>query len=130
MTISEKIKKDFMIAYKNKDFHKKNLLWLIKWEILLIEKNKLDATDDNVFKIIKKLLKGINETIETNPTDELILEKNILLEYLPKQLTEKEISDIILKEDLINVKSSIEFFNKNYKGMVNNAIIAKIIKSK
>ena len=54
MTLSEKIKQDFLSAMKNKELKKKNLIWLVKSEIDLIQKER-SVTDWDVIKIVKKL---------------------------------------------------------------------------
>ena len=41
------------------------------------------------------MIKDIDTTVQYKPADYLTFEKNILLEYLPKQATEEEILVII-----------------------------------
>ena len=124
----ERIKKDFLQAYKNKDFKLKNLLGLVKWEILMIEKTKWKVSDSEIIAIIKKLLKWINETIKfrKNNIEELLNEKNILEKYLPIQLTEDEIIKILSNKKLLNIWDTMKYFNINYKWKVDNKLLSKL----
>jgi len=126
--LAKRIKDDFMLSYKNKDFKTKNILWLVKWQILLLEKDWI-VTDWKVIQIIKKLLNWINETLKIKETPELLEEKLIYESYLPKQLTEKEIIIIINRlEDPKNIWTVMKYFKENYEWLVDNKMIMNILK--
>ena len=126
--LANKIKKDFITAFKNKEMEKKNLLGLVKWEILLIEKER-EVTDWDVIKIIKKLLKWINESLKTKEDKALIKEKEILESYLPKELSKEEIKEIITKlEDNKNIWLVMKYFKDNYEWRIDNRLVMECIK--
>lgn len=126
--LANKIKKDFITAFKNKEMEKKNLLGLVKWEILLIEKER-EVTDIDVIKIIKKLLKWINESLKTKEDKALIKEKEILESYLPKELSKEEIKEIITKlEDNKNIWLVMKYFKDNYEWRIDNRLVMECIK--
>ena len=53
--LKETISKDFMKAFKAKDMNKKNFLGVVKGEIQLQEGRGIEATDENVLKVLKRL---------------------------------------------------------------------------
>jgi uncharacterized protein YqeY len=57
---------------------------------------KRDPTDAEVMAVIKKFIKGIDECLSYSPTDENYLNRKKLLEhYLPSQLSESELRNVI-----------------------------------
>jgi len=126
--LANTIKEDFITSFKNKEMEKKNLLGLVKWEILLIEKER-EVTDIDVIKIIKKLLKWINESLKTKEDKALIKEKEILESYLPKELSKEEIKEIITKlEDNKNIWLVMKYFKDNYEWRIDNRLVMECIK--
>lgn len=124
----KRIKEDFMKFWKEKKIEEKNLLGLVKWEILLIEKER-ECLDIDVINIIKKLLKWINESLKAKESKELLLEKEILETYLPKELTEKEIEEILSNLHWASdIWSIMKYFKENYGGRVDNKLLMTIIK--
>lgn len=104
MSIYTTIKEDATTALKNRDSERR----IIYQTILTALKNKAieiktpdSLTDEQTVEVLSKLAKQNNESITycTMWTDDkmkrLIMEKEILSYYLPKQLTEQEIYDII-----------------------------------
>ncbi|MDY0270147.1 GatB/YqeY domain-containing protein [Trichloromonas sp.] len=85
MKLQEKIQSDLKIAMMNKDVPKRDLIRVLIGEINRVGK---DVSDDEVSKIVKKMT---DNAIEMNNQ----IEVDILSDYLPKMLTEKEIEDVI-----------------------------------
>lgn len=59
-----------------------------------------DTSDEAVIKVVRKHLKGVNETFEIVKGDftksmDCMVEKTILNKYLPQMLTDDEVRDII-----------------------------------
>jgi len=142
--LSEKITKDYMEAMKNKDSFRAEVLSFLRSaikykEIELREKGK-ELSDEDIIDVINKEIKKRKEAIELYKKGERIdlaekeeKELKILEEYLPKQLTEdelREVIDRIIKEvnaesikDLGKVmKSAVS----ELKGRADNTIIRKI----
>lgn len=93
MTLKERIDKDYIEAFKNRDIIKKTLLSVIKGEIQTIEKNTMvdNLSDDEVIKILNKSVKSLNEMIKTKNDEQSIVELEIIQSYLPKQMDDIEI---------------------------------------
>ncbi len=89
MTVQEQIKKDLMLAMKEKDEEKKSALRIIMGEFGRGEKKEL--TDDDVVKVLKKLVKSERETLEQTGKqgDNRYIE--ILESYLPKMAADEDI---------------------------------------
>ena len=102
--LKEKINADYMLAFKAKNTIAKNLLSVIKGEIQTIEKNQgIDnLSDEEVTKILNKTVKSLKETNASFPSEQTAEELLIVESYLPKQMTEDEITTKI--QELISEK--------------------------
>jgi len=128
--LEEKIYKDYLAALKLKDRQKTDFLSLVRSELknqsINLKKEKLE--DNEVLFILKKQQKRLLEAKESILSSKRVdlmqnLEKelNILEEYLPKPLTDTELSQII--QDVINktAASSIKEMGKVMKEVLNIA---------
>ena len=93
MSLKEKISKDYMTAFKERNAVAKNLLSVVKGEIQTIEKNTgVDCLSDaEVIKILNKTAKSLNEVIATNGDEESKLQLTIVEALLPAALTREDI---------------------------------------
>lgn len=141
MTLKEQISADFMEAYKAKDMDKKNFLGVLKGAIQTQEGNMVPSTDENVLKVVKSFEKSIKQTIEAKvKLDESTLQQEMELSYLetylPKLMSESEISSI-LDEILArpNINKNIGYlmgtFNKENNGKAfDNKLVSTLIATK
>lgn len=103
MTLSEKINSDMINYMKNKDSFSLGVIRMVKGAIQLEKINlKRDLTDDEVIGVIAKQIKMRNDSIsefEKANREDLVnqyqKEIDILNEYMPRQLSEEEITKII-----------------------------------
>ncbi len=101
--IKDKLKEDLKTAMKEKDTVRKNVVQLIKAGVLQVEKDNRTTLDDNgVLDVIAKQLKQRRDSLpdyEKSGRDDLIAqlkrEMEILMEYLPAQLTHEELTAIV-----------------------------------
>lgn len=98
--LKDKINQDYMEAFRAKDTLKKNLLSVVKGEIQTIEKNQgiANLPDEEVVKILNKTAKSLREIFVTDNSEVLTdvrLELDIIESYLPKQMTQEEITEKI-----------------------------------
>ncbi|MGN1115727.1 MAG: GatB/YqeY domain-containing protein [Candidatus Ornithomonoglobus sp.] len=105
MTIKEKLKEDLKTAMKEKDTVRKNVVQLIKAGVLQVEKDKKVTLDDEgVIDVIAKQLKQRRDSLpdyEKSGREDLIAqlkrEMELLMEYLPAQLSREELVEIVAK---------------------------------
>lgn len=103
MSIKEKLMQDLKAAMKSHDKIKKDTITMVRAAIKQIEVDKrVDLSDEEVIDIISKQYKERVSSIEEfkrGGRDDLVAqteeEIKILLEYLPKQLSDEELEDII-----------------------------------
>lgn len=102
--LKEKINADYMLAFKAKNTIAKNLLSVIKGEVQTIEKNLgvENLSDEEITKILNKTVKSLKETNASFPSEQTAEELLIVESYLPKQMTEDEITTKI--QELISEK--------------------------
>ena len=105
MSLKEKLLEDLKVSMKNKDLIRKNTITMIRAAIKQVEVDeRAEIDDERILEIISKQLKEKKNAIEefkrgnrqdlVEQTEE---ESKILLEYLPKQLTEEEIKEIVVE---------------------------------
>ena len=107
MSLRDKIDNDYKSSLKSKDKNKISTLRLILSAMKDLDisnrsgPNKKETDDDDIKKLLKKMIKQRNESIElykkSNRSDLLEVEKNevnILSSYLPKQMSEDETKKI------------------------------------
>ena len=103
MTIKDRLKEDLKAAMRDKDTVRKNVVQLIKAGVLQVEKdNKITLDDEGVLDVIAKQLKQRRDSLpdyEKSGREDLIAqlkrEMDILMEYLPAQLTHDELVEIV-----------------------------------
>ena len=109
MSLRDKIETDYKSALKSKDKYKISTYRLILAGIKDVDisnrsgPNKKDTDDEDIKKLLKKMIKQRSESIEVykknNRNDLLeveLQEVEVLLEYLPKQLSEEETKKICI----------------------------------
>ena len=148
MSLREKIETEYKIAVKSKDKNKISTYRLILSGIKDLDitnrsgPNKKDTDDSDISKLLKKMIKQRNESIEVykknNRDDLLKIEQNeigILSEYLPKQLTEEETkklcSSLVSRLEAKSIKDMGKIMGelkKNHSDSVDFSIAGKIIK--
>lgn len=93
MKLQEAIKKDLSLAMKAKDDVKKETL-----RVVIGEFNRMgvkELSDEEVIKILKKLIKSEKEVLEKKGESEVNDYIKIIESYLPKLATEEEITSWI-----------------------------------
>lgn len=113
MSLKEKLADDLKSAMKEKNLVRKNVVQLIRAGILQIEKDKqITLDDDGILEVIAKQLKQRRDSLpdyEKSGREDLISElkseMDVLMEYLPKQLTKEEL-EVIVKEAIKKIGAS------------------------
>ncbi len=114
MALKEKLLEDMKSAMKEKDQVKKNTIQFVRAAILQVEKdNKVTLDDEGVTEILAKEVKKRRDSLpeyeksgRQDLIDTLKREIEIILAYLPKQLTKEELT-VIVKEavDAVGAKT-------------------------
>ena len=125
MSLRDKIETDYKNALKSKDKNKISTYRLILSGIKDLDinnrsgPNKKDTDDEDIKKLLKKMIKQRSESIEVykknNRGDLLEIEENevnVLSEYLPKQMSEEETISICKKIIAKTGASSIKEMGK------------------
>jgi uncharacterized protein YqeY len=89
MTLLETIKKELAAAMKAKDETQKKTLRIILGELARLDNKTPD--DDEIIKVLKKLVKAEKETLQHQGQSESSEYIGIIEHYLPRQATAEEI---------------------------------------
>ncbi|HHV29383.1 GatB/YqeY domain-containing protein [Acetivibrio mesophilus] len=105
MSLKEKLMDDLKAAMKDKDNIRKNAIQMARSAVLQVEKDsRITLDDDGILEIIAKEVKKRRDSLtdyEKSGRQDLIdglkAEIDVLLKYLPEQLTEDQL-EVIVKE--------------------------------
>lgn len=135
-----KIKEDMFLAKKNKETAKSTFLSCLYSDCVKIGKDdgNRETLDTEVFAVIKKYLKGIDENLtilkdhsSTTAFTQLNQEKLWLESYLPKQLTETEISKLVevflAQNTSANMGQVMSYLKTNFNGQYDGKLASQII---
>lgn len=145
MNLVEQLKQDMITAMKDKD---KDRLTVIRMVKAALDKEKIDKkieiTDDLLIDVVNKQIKMRNDSIEEfkkASRDDLVesvtKEVEVLMNYLPEQLSEEEvesiISEVITTVDASTMKDMgkvMQEVTPKVKGRFDMKKVSEIIKSK
>ena len=143
--MKNKIIEDIKSAMKSQDKVALAVVRMLKSDIQMAELNKKsELTDDEIVSIVSKQIKMRKDSIkefEKGNRNDLIeqseQEIKILEKYLPEQLTEEEVTDIINNVfSKVNPTSSLDMgkimgaLTPLVKGKADMGIVSKIVKEK
>jgi uncharacterized protein YqeY len=103
MSLKEKLMDDLKIAMKEKDQLRKSVIIMVRASVKQYEVDKkVELDDEDILDIMTKQVKQKRDAIEEfakgdrqDLVDEAKAEIDILMEYLPPQLTEEEMKQIV-----------------------------------
>ena len=143
MSLKETLLQDMKAAMKEKDVVRKNTIQLVRSGVLQIEKDKqVELDDEGVLDVIARELKYRRDAV---PDDEkssradfmadVQKEIEVLLGYLPAQLSEEEIKQIVEQtiqevgattmKDMGKVMGAI---TPKVKGRADNKVVSTLVK--
>ena len=95
-----------------------------------------EISDKELIAIIQKTLKELSDEKEgyakvgnAQRVADIARQEEVLSSYLPKQLSEQEIRDIILSLEDRSVPSVMKHFKTNYAGQVDMSLVNSILRS-
>ncbi len=108
--LKEKLLDDLKLSMKEKNVNRKNVVQMVRASILQVEKDKkIELNDDQILEVIAKEFKKRNDSLadyEKSGREDLINqikeEMAVLEEYLPKKLSEEELT-VKIKEIISSV---------------------------
>ncbi|GIN66303.1 hypothetical protein J41TS2_17240 [Bacillus sonorensis] len=138
------IKEDTTTALKSKDREKLSTLRLLvskleKEKVSLKLSNVTELSDDQVQAVIRRNIKELDKEIEAykavdRDTSNQEAEKKLLMSYLPKQLTESEIKNVVssivayVKVSGGNMGMAMKLASQELKGRADMKIVNQIVK--
>ena len=143
MSLKQKLQEDLKSSMKNKDTNKKSVITLIRASIKQYEvDNRVELGDEEITDLIAKQLKQTRDSRDefAKAGREDLVEKadaeiEILKEYLPQQLSEEELNEIVIStisevgatsmKDMKNIMSSIMH---KVKGRADGKLINELVK--
>jgi uncharacterized protein YqeY len=143
MSLKAQLLTDMKEAMKAKDTLRKNAIQMVRAAVLQIEKDQqIELNDDDIIDVIARELKKRRASLSEfeksgrqDLIDELKREIEVLIQYLPKQLSDEELEKIVAEtisevgatsmKDMGKVMSTI---GPKVKGRADNGRISAIAK--
>ena len=145
MTLKEKLASEFKEAMKSKDEIRKNTVNLARAAIKQYEvDNRKELDDEGVLTILAKQVKMRKDALgdfekagRTDLLDAYNAEIKVLMEYLPKQLTDEEILEIVkntaaemeIEAGRQNMGKLMGAVMQKVKGVADGEAVKKVIES-
>ncbi len=134
----DEIKKAKIEAMKAHDEDRKNAYSMIlsRYQILLTSGNEVKDSDEPVISIIMKFAKELDEEAEgykkagrEDSYNATLRQKEAIVSFLPKMLSEDEIKTIILSLEDRSIPSVMKHFKMNYAGKADMGMVNKVARS-
>ncbi len=127
-------------AMKDKDATSRAVLSIVltKYKLQEVElrSNGKEIGDKELLAIIQKTLKELSDEKEgyikvgnSERADNITKQEEVLNGYLPKQLSEQEIKDIIMSLEDRSVPNVMKHFKMNYAGQVDMSLVNSVLRS-
>lgn len=143
MSLKDRLMEDLKTSMKNKDTIRKNTITMVRAAIKQIEVDERKEVDDTeIIEIISKQLKekrNVIDDFKRGERQDLVdltnREMEILLEYLPEQLSEEEVEKIV-KETIKDLNATsmkdiglvMKTVMPKVKGKTDGNIVSNIVK--
>ena len=143
MSLKQKLQEDLKSSMKNKDDIKKSVITLIRSSIKQYEvDNRVELQDDEIVDLIAKQLKQTRDSREEFAKagrDDLVskaeAEIEVLKEYLPQQLSEEELNEIVISTisevgatSMKDMKKIMTSIMPKVKGRADGKLINELVK--
>lgn len=144
MSLKEKLFVDLKEAMKHKNTISKDAIQMVRAGVLQIEKDaKIELNDDGIIDIIIKEIKKCNDVLpdfqkggRQDLVDEITEKIKILKTYLPEQLSNSQVEEIILcaikEANATSIKDMgivMKLVSSKTKGVADSKIVSNIVKS-
>ena len=143
MSLKQKLQEDLKSSMKNKDAIKKSVITLIRSSIKQYEvDNRVELQDDEIVDLIAKQLKQTRDSREEFAKagrDDLVskaeAEIEVLKDYLPQQLSEEELNEIVISTisevgatSMKDMKKIMTSIMPKVKGRADGKLINELVK--
>ncbi|MBL8033447.1 MAG: GatB/YqeY domain-containing protein [Leptospiraceae bacterium] len=134
----ERMQKESLEARKARDQVKSSVLTTAISQIkaLAIDDGHRAVNDADVMKIVKQFLKGVEENLalaaqgkmDASRAEQFKLEKDILLSYLPQQMSADDIKAAVKKSGATNIGEAMKYLKANFDGQYDGKLASGVIK--
>ena len=108
----------------------------VKLQKIELEASGKELNDNDVVKVISKVLKELDEEKagyekvgNKEEVASILKQQEVISKYLPKMLSEEEIKQEILKLEDKSIPSVMKHFKTNFKGKVDMGLVNKVARS-
>ena len=143
MALKDRLLEDMKSAMKEKNIVRKNTIQMVRASVLQVEKDKkVVLDDDGIMEVIARELKKRKDTLpeyyksgREDLIENLKKEIDVLLEYMPEQLTREELYDIVANDikacgavSMRDIGKVMQLVLPKVKGRADGKVINEIVK--
>lgn len=134
----ERMQKESLEARKARDTVRASVLTTAMSQIkaLAIDDGHRAVTDADVTKVVKQFLKSVEENLalatqgkmDATRAEQFKVEKDILLSYLPQQMSADELKAAIKKSGATNMGEAMKYLKANHDGGYDGKLASTVAK--
>jgi len=134
----DRMQKESLEARKARDTVKAGVLTtaIAQIKAIAIDDGHRAVTDADVMKIVKQFLKGVEENLalaaqgkmDASRADQFKIEKEVLLSYLPQQMSAEDIKAAVKKSGAANIGDAMKYLKANHDGQYDGKLASALIK--
>lgn len=134
----ERMQKESLEARKARDTVKASVLTTAISQIkaLAIDDGHRAVTEADVLKIVRQFLKGVEENLalaqqgkmDATRAEAFKIEKEILLSYLPQQMSADDLKAALKKSGATNIGEAMKYLKANHDGQYDGKLASTVAK--
>lgn len=134
----EKMQKESLEARKNRDTVRAGVLTtaIAQVKAIAIDDGHRAPTDADVVKVVRQFLKACEENLalaaqgkmDAQRAEQYKIEKEVLLSYLPQQMSAEELKAAIKKSGAKNIGEAMKYLKANHDGEYDGKLASQVAK--
>jgi uncharacterized protein len=134
----ERMQKESLEARKARDVVKASVLTTAISQVkgMAIDDGHRTPNDADVLKVVRQFLKSVDENLalaaqgkmDTTRADQFKVEREILLSYLPQQMSADELRTALGKSGAKNIGEAMKYLKTNHDGLYDGKMASEIAK--
>ncbi len=134
----ERLQKESLEARKARDSVRAGVLTtaISQVKALAIDDGHRAPNDADVLKVVRQFLKGVEENLalaaqgkmDAARAEQYKIEKEVLLSYLPQQMSAEEIRAAIAKSGATNIGEVMKYLKANHDGQYDGKLASQVAK--
>lgn len=134
----ERMQKESLEARKARDTAKASVLTTAMSQVkaIAIDDGHRAPNDADVTKVVRQFLKSVEENLalaaqgkmDATRAEQFKIEKDLLMTYLPQQMSADELTDALKKSGATNIGEAMKYLKANHDGLYDGKLASTVAK--